>query len=56
MWGSVRVLWQVKVDLMNQMREKSQSQQLARSLAEGEWTEQKVTGGRRESPIKGYWS
>jgi len=33
--------YKVKVDLMNQMREKSQSQQLARSLAEGEWTEQK---------------
>jgi len=31
----------VKMDLMNQMREKSQSQQLARTAAEKEWNEQK---------------
>jgi len=32
----------VKLDLMNQMREKSQSQQLARAAAEKEWAEQKA--------------
>merc|ERR1719174_2424820 len=31
----------VKIDLMNQMREKSQSQQMARTVAEQEWREQK---------------
>lgn len=33
--------FKVKTDLMNQMREKSQSQQLARTIAEHDWREQK---------------
>ena len=33
--------YKVKMDLMNQMREKSQSQQLARTMAEQEWKDSK---------------